>query len=263
MREYGCDLVMKTADECVAIEPALAQARHLLAGGSMTASDESGDAHKFTRELAALCERGGVRFRYGTDILGLMRAGGAINGVAVEHPDGRREVLTADAYLVCMGSYSTGLLGPLGMHLGIYPAKGYSVTLPVVDAAKAPIVSLTDDEHKLVFSRLGDRLRVAGTAEMNGYDTSINQVRCQAILRRATELFPGAGDAARAEFWTGLRPATPSNVPYIGRTRYPNLFLDTGHGTLGWTHSCGSGRAIADIISGRKPEVEFAFCGPA
>ena len=135
--------------------------------------------------------------------------------------------------------------------------------MPVLDATRAHTVSLTDDEHKLVFSRLGDRLRIAGTAEMNGYDVSINQVRCQAILKRAVELFPGAGDAAQAQFWTGLRPATPSNLPYIGKTRYPNLYLDTGHGTLGWTHACGSGRAIADIISGRKPEVDFAFSGMA
>jgi D-amino-acid dehydrogenase len=262
MREFGCDLAMKTADQCVAIEPALAPVKHLLAGGSMTASDESGDAYKFTRELAALCERGGVRFRYKTGILGLMREGGKITGVAIEHPDESRESVSADAYLVCMGSYSTGLLGPLGMHLSIYPAKGYSVTLPLVDAARAPTVSLTDDEHKLVFSRLGERLRVAGTAELNGYDTTLNAVRCQAIRKRAMELFPGAGDAARAEFWTGLRPATPSNLPYIGRTRYPNLFLNSGHGTLGWTHACGSGKAIADIIIGRKPEVDFAFCGP-
>jgi D-amino-acid dehydrogenase len=135
------------------------------------------------------------------------------------------------------------------------------VTLPLADPARAYSVSLTDDQHKLVFSRLGARLRIAGTAELNGYNTELNEVRCRAILRRALELFPGAGDAARAEFWTGLRPATPSNVPYIGATRYPNLYLNTGHGTLGWTHACGSGQAIADIVSGRRPEIDFAFIG--
>ena len=263
MREVGCDLAMKSADECVAIEPALAPVRHLLAGGSLTASDESGDAHKFTTALAQLCERAGVKFEYGADILGLRQEGGRISGVAVERAGGKRASIAADAYLVCMGSYSPRLLGPLGVHLPIYPAKGYSVTMPVADAARAHTVSLTDDGHKLVFSRLGDRLRIAGTAELTGYDTDINEVRCKAILKRAMELFPDAGDASQAQFWAGLRPATPSNLPYIGKTRHDNLYIDTGHGTLGWTMACGSGRAIADIISGRQPEVDFAFSGMA
>jgi D-amino-acid dehydrogenase len=129
----------------------------------------------------------------------------------------------------------------------------------VADPGKAYSVSLTDDEYKLVFSRLGDRLRIAGTAELNGYNTELNEVRCRALLRRTEQLFPGAGDTRRAAFWTGLRPATPSNVPYIGGTRYPNLYLNTGHGTLGWTHACGSGRALADLVSGREPELEFEF----
>ncbi|MDB5806848.1 MAG: amino acid dehydrogenase [Betaproteobacteria bacterium] len=260
MRDYGCDLRMVSAEECVAIEPALATMRGQLAGGSMTASDESGDAHKFTEELARLCAQAGVAFRYGADILGLLREGERVSGVVVE-ADRKRETIAADAFVVCMGSYSPRLLGPLGVHLSVYPAKGYSVTMPVADPARAHTVSLTDDEHKLVFSRLGDRLRIAGTAEFNGYNLELNEVRCQAILRRAVELFPGAGDASRAEFWTGLRPATPSNLPYVGKTRYPNLYIDTGHGTLGWTLACGSGRAIADIISGRKPEVDFRFYG--
>jgi D-amino-acid dehydrogenase len=175
--------------------------------------------------------------------------------------DAASETLRADAYVVCLGSYSPLYVRALGIPLAIYPLKGYSVTLPVADRAKAYTVSLTDDEHKLVFSRLGERLRIAGTAELNGYNTELNEVRCRAILRRALELFPGAGDASRAHYWTGLRPATPSNLPYIGATRYPNLFLNTGHGTLGWTHACGSGRAIADIVSGRQPDIDFAFTG--
>src|SRR6185503_15120120 len=150
----------------------------------------------------------------------------------------------------------------LGIRIAVYPAKGYSLTMPVADPERAYRVSLTDDEYKLVFSRLGERLRIAGTAELNGYETTLNDERCQALLRRTGELFPGAGDASRAQFWTGLRPATPSNVPYVGATRYPNLYLNTGHGTLGWTHACGSGRALADLVSGRVPEIDFAFCGP-
>jgi D-amino-acid dehydrogenase len=151
------------------------------------------------------------------------------------------------------------LLAPLGIRLMIYPGKGYSATYPIVDPAAAPTVSLTDDGHKLVFSRLGDRLRVAGTCELNGYTRNLNPVRCAAITRRVRALFPGACDYDNAAYWAGLRPLTPSNVPYVGRTRLPNLYLNTGHGTLGWTMGCGSGRAIADIVSGRRPDVDFAF----
>ena len=254
MREHGCDIEMLTPAQCVAIEPALAASQHLLAGGSMTTSDESGDAHKFTQALAALCARDGVDFIQ-DHIVGLQRAGDAIGLVQLKN-----RKLEADAYVVCLGAYSPLFTRPVGIDLNIYPAKGYSATVPVADAARAYSVSLTDDEYKLVFSRLGDRLRIAGTAELNGYSTGLNEVRCRALLRRTEQLFPGAGDASRAEFWTGLRPATPSNVPYIGGTRYANLFVNTGHGTLGWTHSCGSAKALADIVSGREPELDFDFC---
>lgn len=261
MREFGCELEMKSAAECVAIEPALAASQHLIAGGSMTAQDESGDAHRFTVALARLASARGVRFDYGCTIEELRSAGARIADVRVMQA-GRRRVIEADAYVLCLGSYSPHLVRPLGIDLRIYPAKGYSVTMPVANAALAPSVSLTDDEYKLVFSRLGDRLRVAGTAELNGYSTDLNPVRCNAILQRALQLLPGAGDASKAQFWTGLRPATPSNVPYVGASALPNLYLNTGHGTLGWTHACGSGRAIADLVSGKVPEVDFAFCGP-
>ena len=253
MREQGCDIEMVSAARCVEIEPALAKVH--LAGGSWSPTDESGDAHKFTRALAALAMKRGVRYRRAR-IAALEAQGGRIAGVRAEG-----EVLRADAYLVCLGSYSPLLVRPLGMRLAVYPLKGYSLTLPLADPQKAYTVSLTDDAYKLVFSRLGERLRIAGTAELNGYNTELNVVRCRALLERTLELFPGAGDASRAQYWTGLRPATPSNVPYIGATRYPNLYLNTGHGTLGWTHACGSGRAIADIVSGRAPELDFAFAG--
>ncbi len=261
MREFGCELDMKTPDQCVAIEPALAHTRERIVGGSMTPCDESGDAHLFTRRLAALCAANGVGFVYGASVTAIAAEGESVSHVEVVNGSGQRERIKGDGYVVALGSQSPRLLAPLGVHLDIYPAKGYSVTMPVLDPALAYHVSLTDDEYKLVFSRLGDRLRIAGTCELNGYDTSINEVRCRAIARRADELFPGAGDDERAEYWTGLRPATPSNVPYIGRTKFRNLYLNTGHGTLGWTHSCGSGRAIADIVSSRAPEVDFAFTG--
>jgi D-amino-acid dehydrogenase len=262
MREHGCELDMKTADECVAIEPALAQCRDRIVGGSMTPSDESGDAHRFTQGLARLCAQAGVVFRYGTRIVGVERSADRIDGIRVASQDGRVETLRADRVVLCMGSYSAAFARELGIGLRIYPAKGYSVTLPVTAPEHSYSVSLTDDEYKLVFSRLGDRLRIAGTAELNGWDTSLNLVRCEAIVRRTRELFPQMTDGQGAQFWTGLRPATPSNVPYIGRTRIENLYLNTGHGTLGWTHSCGSGQAIADIVGGRTPEVDFAFTGP-
>ena len=251
----GCDVEMVDARRCVGIEPTLKSVP--LAGGSWSATDESGDAHKFTRALAALCIQRGVQFRAGR-IAALQAQGGRIAGVRLE---GAADLLRADAYLICLGSYSPLYLRALGIRLAIYPLKGYSVTLPVADASRAYTVSLTDDEHKLVFSRLGERLRIAGTAELNGYNTQLNEVRCRAILRRTLELFPGAGDPQRVQYWMGLRPATPSNVPYVGATRYPNLYLNTGHGTLGWTQACGSGRAIADIVSGRRPEIDFAFTG--
>jgi D-amino-acid dehydrogenase len=195
-----------------------------------------------------------VKFLYGRTILGLARDGERIAGVHLED-----EMLKADAYVLALGSYSPLLARTVGIRLNIYPAKGYSATVPLADPARAYTVSLTDDEYKLVFSRLGDRLRIAGTAELNGYSTELNEVRCRALLRRTEALFPGAGDMSRAQFWTGLRPATPSNVPYIGATPYPNLYLNTGHGTLGWTHACGSARALADIVSGREPEIDFEF----
>lgn len=261
MRALGCDRRVISADEAVRIEPALAHIRPQLAGATYTVEDESGDAHRFARELARRCEADGVRFLMSHTITALREAGGQVDHVEATDAEGRFLSLRADAYVLAMGSFSALLARPLGISLPIYPAKGYSVTLPVKDPARAHQVSLTDDEYKLVFSRLGDRLRIAGTAELNGHDRHLNRVRCEAIVRRVEQLFPGAGDTSRAQYWTGLRPATPSNLPVIGRSRLPNLYLNTGHGTLGWTHACGSGRSIARIISGLAPEVDFAFAG--
>jgi len=261
MREYGCELDMKTPDECVAIEPALAACRSQLVGGSMTPGDESGDAHQFTRKLATLCAAAGVKFLYDTRIVGLREEAGALTGVQIANADGIVSELRSDAYVMCLGAYSPQWARLLGQTLRIYPARGYSVTLPVINEAASFNVSLTDDEYKLVFSRLGERLRIAGTAELGGYGTDLNLVRCEAIVRRVRQLFPDMTDGRDARYWTGLRPATPSNVPYIGRSKTARLFLNTGHGTLGWTHSCGSGAAIADIVSGRQPPLDFAFTG--
>lgn len=267
MRQLGCERQVISADEAIRIEPALAAMRAQLAGATYTAQDESGDANQFTRELARLCVQAGVQFRLGHHITALRTTGGgsarAIDHIEVTNAEGRYERLQGDAFVLALGSFSPLLTESLGLRLPIYPAKGYSVTLPVKDAARAYQVSLTDDEYKLVFSRYtsehGDRLRIAGTAELNGYNRELNPVRCQAIVRRVEQLFPGAGDTTQAQFWSGLRPATPSNVPLIGATAVSKLYLNTGHGTLGWTHACGSGKALADIVSGRTPEVDFAF----
>ncbi|MDB5871911.1 MAG: amino acid dehydrogenase [Ramlibacter sp.] len=261
MRELGCDRRVIDADEAVRLEPAMAFIKPRLAGATYTGEDESGDVHKFTTGLAARAAGNGVRFRYGVRIQKLRTAGGAMQGVEIANENGMYEVVAGQAYVLALGSFSPQLAREAGVALDVYPAKGYSATLPVLDDGRAPKVSLTDDEYKLVFSRLGDRLRIAGTAELNGYDLSLNPVRCEAIVRRTLDIFPGMSRPELASYWAGLRPATPGNVPYIGPSKVAGLYLNTGHGTLGWTHGCGSGRALADLISGRQPEVDFRFCG--
>lgn len=256
LAEFGSDRVPKTPQEIIAIEPALAPLQARIVGGDYTPADESGDALLFSQRLAALCTACGVRFLYGRTIERFVAGAATIDGVHVRHADGRKETLHADAYVVALGSYSPLLLKQLGMRPLIYPVKGYSITIPITNSAAAPRVSLTDDAYKIVFSRLGQRLRVAGTAEFDGYNTALNEVRCKALLKRSAELFPDAGDFTRVERWTGLRPATPSNVPYVCATRYRNLFLNTGHGTLGWTMACGSGRLLADLVTEEKPDID-------
>jgi D-amino-acid dehydrogenase len=239
---------VKDARQCLEIEPALAHSADPVIGGVYEPDDESGDACRFTQELARAAAARGVTFRFGTPVPPLEAEGDRIQG-------------EADAYVVALGSYSPLLLAPLGIRIPVYPLKGYSVTLPLgpAELEAAPTVSLTDEANKIVISRLGNRLRAAGTAELGGYDTSVNAVRCAAIARRIRELFPALGAITTVESWAGLRPATPSNVPLIGRTKFRNLFLNTGHGTLGWTLACGSGAALAELVSGRRPAVAFPF----
>ncbi len=256
-RLHGVDLRVLTAAACVELEPALAARTGRIAGGVHAPGDESGDAHMFTQDLARLCAARGVRFRYGGSIRRIETTGGRVSSVRLENG----EAIEADTYVMALGSYSPLLLRPIGISIPVYPLKGYSITIALAEGDVAPHISLSDVGHKLVMSRLGDRLRVAGTAELTGYNTDINEVRCRAIVRRTFELFPRAGRPEAAQFWAGLRPATPGGVPCIGRTRYPNLMLNTGHGTLGWTMACGSGAAIADIVSGKKPDLDFRFMG--
>ena len=260
MRDFGCDRQVVSVDRAIEIEPALARTRDKIVGATFTDADESGDAFKFTQNLAKLCEEAGVKFRYATTIDAIRTEGDKVSGVLVRAANGvGHETISGDSYVMAMGSYSPLLLKTIGVSVPVYPAKGYSATLSTEGYEGAPHVSLTDDGCKLVFSRLGDRLRIAGTAELTGYSTDLNLVRCEALVRRASELFPNSADFANPIYWTGLRPATPSNRPVIGRAKYANLFLNTGHGTLGWTEGCGSGKALADIVSGRVPEVDFKF----
>jgi len=263
---YGLDMEVKTPEESVAIEPALAAFAPRIVGATYTRTDESGDAHKYCANLARLAAGRGVAFLYGRAIQAIRVGEGRVQGVVVcasavgqGSGDGHTETLSADAYVVALGSHTPQLTRPIGIGLPIYPTKGYSATVEITEGAKAPTVSITDDAAKIVFTRLGGRMRIAGTAELSGYSSELNMVRCEALTRRAREVFPGAADYDRAQFWTGLRPSTPSNVPLIGRTKYPNLYLNTGHGTLGWTMAAGSGKALADIISGKKPGVDFRF----
>jgi D-amino-acid dehydrogenase len=238
---------------CVRVEPGLANATTEIAGGLRLPGDETGDCFMFTQALAGLAEKAGVRFMFDTRVERIERNGGRVSAIVTSAGD-----LTADAYVLATGSYSPQLLRPLGFSLPVYPVKGYSLTLPITNAAAAPVSTVLDETYKVAVTRLGDRIRVGGTAELAGYDLRLRPSRRGPLDKTLGDLFPGAGDASRAEYWAGLRPMTPDGTPVIGATRISNLYLNTGHGTLGWTMSCGSGRVIADIVTGRKPEIPTA-----
>jgi D-amino-acid dehydrogenase len=261
MRELGCNRRSITAREAVRIEPALVTIEPRIVGADYCAEDESGDAHRFSQALAARCAGRGVEFRFATTATALVAAAGRVNGAWVVGPGGEREQVPANATVVCLGVEAVPLLRPLGMRLLIYPGKGYSATYAVADPDRAPQVSLTDDEFKLVFSRLGRRLRVAGTAEIGARGLDLDTVRCAALTRRTQELFPGACDYSLPHYWAGLRPVTPSNVPYLGPTKLEGLFLNAGHGTLGWTLGPGNGELIAQAVSGVATTVALPSVG--
>jgi len=261
MRDFGVDRRIVSTDEVVQIEPALAASRHHIVGGDYTAEDETGDIYLFTTALAEKAKAAGVEFRFSTRVSRLISAGGRIQAAELIGPDGLYETLKADVYVAALGSFTPQLVTPLGVPCHVYPAKGYSATFDIVDPTAAPTVSLTDSAHKVVYTRLGNQLRMAGTAELSGYSRGLNTIRCEYMAQQARELFPSALDFDNVRYWSGLRPTTPSNVPLIGGTRIQNLYLNTGHGTLGWTMGAGSGRALADLICGRRPDVEFPFLG--
>jgi D-amino-acid dehydrogenase len=238
---------------CVAAEPALAHVRGKFVGGLRLADDETGDAHIFTQRLAAMAEAIGVTFRYGVTIKGLTTEGDRVTGVVTA-----TGTETADAYVAALGSYTPALLAPLGVRVPVYPVKGYSLTLPVKDQGGAPVSTVMDETYKVAITRLGDRIRVGGTAELAGFSMALRKPRRETLEHSVTDLFPRGGDVAEASFWTGLRPMTPDGTPVVGPTRLRNLHLNTGHGTLGWTMACGSGRVLADLVTGRKPEIDTA-----
>jgi D-amino-acid dehydrogenase len=266
MRKHGVDRRVLSRDEVLKVEPSLSAFGPNIFGGTFTPSDESGDARVFTQKLAQLCAQRGATFLYEHDIVGIDTAGGRISGVRVgDQLTGQRKTLTADHYVAAMGSFTAPMLRPLGVHLNIYPAKGYSATLKLKKPERASVVSMIDDARKIAISRLGDTIRIAGTAELAGYDTSLAtataKVRCQALVQRYEELFPGVADLSEPNFWAGLRPSTPTNIPYIGRSKIGNLWVNAGHGTLGWTHGAGSGRALAELMCGKHPRLAFGFYG--
>ncbi len=287
MQKYGVKRQILSRDALLKIEPALSSFASQIVGGTYTASDESGDARVFTQELARRCFARGAQFKFGYTVVKLNKEKNTIKSIAIEAINTpatvlndalKKQTLMADAYVVACGSYSAPLLRTVGVDVPIYPGKGYSATFKILDPKRAPTVSMIDDQVKCAISRLGDQLRVAGTIEVGGYDTSLNtdlaKARCKMLARRVEQVLPGVCDTRSEEeggsphFWTGLRPATPTNIPYIGKTSVTNLWINAGHGTLGWTHGAGSGKALSELMSGKTPEIargkaghQFSFYG--
>jgi D-amino-acid dehydrogenase len=257
LKADGVPCEVLDAAGCIRAEPALAHARDKIVGGLLTPLDETGDCFKFTNALAALASAKGVEFRWGETVQRLEVRLGKVTGVVTD-----RGTLAADAVVMALGSFSPILLKPLGIRLPVYPVKGYSLTIPITDAAYAPESTVMDETYKIAITRLGDRIRVGGMAEISGYNNHLEPARRRTLEHSVSDLFPG-GDLSRATFWSGLRPMTPDGTPVIGATPIAGLYLNTGHGTLGWTMSSGSGRLIVDLVSGRAPEVDAQDLGLA
>lgn len=252
LAEYDSPFEVLDRDGCIGVEPGLAHVAEKFVGGLRLLADRTGDCRMFTLGLADHAASLGVSFRYGVTIKALRLADGRIAGVETD-----AGVETADAYVCALGPYAPILMKTIGLRLPIYPVKGYSITLPVTDPDAAPVSTLMDETHKVAITRLGDRIRVAGQAEIIGYNAKLGSHATDTVRYVVSDLFPKGGDVSKAEGWTGLRPMTPDGTPVIGPTRYDNLWLNTGHGTLGWTMACGSGRAVADAVLGRTPGISF------
>ena len=251
LQRYGVPYEVLDPAGCVRVEPALAHVREKFVGALRLPNDETGDCFKFTQQLAMMAEQAGVTFKYGVSIQQLLADERKITGIRTSEGD-----LKADSYVLALGSYSPQLLRGIGIRVPVYPIKGYSITVPIHDAAHAPESTIMDETYKVAITRLGDRIRVGGTAEIAGYDLTLRNARRETLEHSVVDLFPKGGDVAKAEFWCGLRPMTPDGTPVMGPTPYRNLFLNTGHGTLGWTMACGAGRVLADLVSGKQPEID-------
>ena len=258
LRADGVPFEVLDRDACIRVEPGLASSRDKIAGGLRLPGDETGDCFKFTQSLAEMASALGVTFRYGVSIHSLEGDKDRITGVQTS--EGR---ICGDAFVLAMGSFSPQLAAPFGMRLPVYPVKGYSITVPIIDESRAPVSTVMDESHKIAITRLGDRIRVGGMAEIAGYDLTLHEKRRATLTHSVEDLFGGAGDQSRAIFWAGLRPMTPDGTPIVGRSTVSNLYLNTGHGTLGWTMATGSGRLLADIVCNRAPEIESADLGYA
>jgi D-amino-acid dehydrogenase len=248
---YKVPYEILSQEDCLKTEPALARVKHKFIGALRLPGDETGDCFKFTQNLSRLAQELGVKFEYGVSIKQILKQGDQIVGVKTSAGDRK-----ADSYVLALGSYSPKLLREIAIDIPVYPIKGYSITVPITDASGAPESTVMDETYKIAITRLGDRIRVGGTAEIAGYNLDLRAERRATLEHSVTDLFPAGGDVSKAEFWTGLRPMTPDGTPIIGPTPFRNLFVNTGHGTLGWTMACGSGRFIADIVSGKRPEIE-------
>ncbi|MCB1352567.1 MAG: D-amino acid dehydrogenase [Rhodobacteraceae bacterium] len=252
LAEFDSPFEVLDREGCIAAEPGLSHVAEKFVGGLRLTADRTGDCRVFTLALAEKAAEMGVSFRYGVTINGLREEGGRIAGVETD-----KGLETADSYVCALGPHAPRVLKTVGIRVPIYPIKGYSITLPVTDSDAAPQSTLMDETHKVAITRLGDRIRVAGQAQIVGYSKSLGPRATDAVCHVVSDLFPKGGDVSKAEGWTGLRPMTPDGTPVIGPTRFSNLFLNTGHGTLGWTMACGSSRAVADVVTGRTPEISL------
>jgi D-amino-acid dehydrogenase len=252
LRQLGVPHRLLDRAGCIEVEPGLDRVAEKISGGLHLSGDETGDCYKFTKALAGVAESRGVSFKYKTRVLSLELAAGRVSHALTDNGK-----IQADAYVVALGCYAYSVLRPLGVRVRVYPIKGYSVTMPVLEEAAAPQSTIMDERYKVAITRLGDRIRAAGTAELNGFNLDLPRARCDTILHSFEELFPDGGDTTDLKLWAGLRPMNPDGTPTIGPTRYPNLYVNTGHGSLGWTMACGSGKVVADLVSGKKPEIDL------
>ncbi|MDX9886716.1 D-amino acid dehydrogenase [Thauera sp.] len=265
LEECGVPFELLSGDEVARAEPALARRPGTLAGGLRLPNDETGDCQLFTSRLVERARAAGVTFRFGVQVRELQRRNGHVTGVRIAGatPGAADEVLSAERYVLAFGSYSRQMAASLGLDLPVYPVKGYSLTVPLVDADAAPVSTVLDETYKVAVTRFDNRIRVGGMAELAGFDLALNPRRRETLEMVVNDLFPGSVDVERAEFWTGLRPMTPDSTPIIGATAYPELFLNTGHGTLGWTMSCGAGQLVADLVTGHQPAIRHDDLGLA